>query len=297
MALELRIGDRAAQLVPHMGVLSGRHPRNSLEAVRECLEAGAARIELDIHSLDGPDYIVYHDRRLEDETTGAGSLGVVSPDAVRATRFRAHPETRPPLLSEVIEAVAPTGAELQLDWKDLRFITRERAATLASLVAPMRDRVIVSTGQDWNLRRLQEFEPAVPFGFDPGLYLDHRIEGTDIIMPRSMGAYGYRDDHPLALARGQEVRDYLHERMSALMLQAPGARECFLSFRMVLQMLDDGFDATAWLHERGIGVNVWTVDYGRGADEATARRLLDAGVDRITTNTAAAWLKALAPVG
>ena len=46
----------------------------------------------------------------------------------------------------------------------------------------------------------------MPFGFDPGLYLDYAIEATDIIMPRSMGAYGYRDDHPLALGRGQDVR-------------------------------------------------------------------------------------------
>lgn len=280
-----------------MAVLSGRYPRNSVEGVLECIEAGAARVELDIHSLDGPDYIVYHDRRLEQATTGSGSLGAVSPDDVRAARFRKHPDARPPLLSEVIAAVAPSGAELQLDWKDLRFISRERAATLAAIVEPMRERVIVSTGQDWNLRRLRGFEPGVPFGFDPGLYLDHAIEGTDIIMPRAMGAYGYRDDHPLALGRGQDVRDYLHERMSTLLMQAPGASEFFLSFRMVLQMLGDGFDVIAWLHEHGIAVNVWTVDYGRGADETTARRLIDAGVDRITTNTAPAWREALALVG
>ena len=46
-----------------------------------------------------------------------------------------------------------------------------------------------------------------------------------------------------------------------LALQVPAAREYFLSYRLVLQMLDDGFDVAAWLHDRGIAANVWTLDY------------------------------------
>ena len=40
-------------------------------------------------------------------------------------------------------------------------------------VAPVRDRVIVSSGQDWNLRALAA-TGGVTTGFDPGLYIDSR---------------------------------------------------------------------------------------------------------------------------
>ena len=47
-----------------MAVLSGAHRPNSLAAIRECFEAGVGRIEIDVHSLAGPDYVVFHDRTL-----------------------------------------------------------------------------------------------------------------------------------------------------------------------------------------------------------------------------------------
>lgn len=287
-------GGGEALLVCHMGRLSGKSPRNSFAAIRECFECDAGRIEIDIHSLDGPDYAVFHDRRLETETTGTGSIGSATPDQIRALRWLGDAGDRPPLLSEIVELARGCHTELQLDWKDWRLISDDRLRALVDVVAPIRERVIVSTGQDWNLRRLHEAAPDVPFGFDPGHYLDHGIEGDEVFLPRAMGAYGYRDDHPLALGRTEAVVGYLETRMEALAQQAPGAREYFLSYRMVLQMIDDGFNAAEWLHARGIGANVWTPDY-RGAESLRLmERLIDAGIDRVTTNTAPAWERAFA---
>ncbi|MDP9238102.1 MAG: hypothetical protein M3P30_12035 [Chloroflexota bacterium] len=286
--------DRDALLVGHMGVLSGKHPRNSLAAIRECFDCDAGRIEIDIHSLDGPDYAVFHDRRLDTETTGSGSIGRATPDEVRAVRWLADAGDRPPLLSEIVELARGCNTELQLDWKDWRPISDGRLQALVDVVAPIRERVIVSTGQDWNLRRLHAAAPDVPFGFDPGHYLDHGVEGDQVFLPRAMGAYGYRDDHPLALGRTEAVADYVEIRMETLTLQAPGAREYFLSYRMVLQMLDDGFNVAEWLHRRGIDANVWTPDH-RGVESARMmERLIDAGIDRVTTNTVLAWERAFA---
>lgn len=281
-------------LVPHMAVLSGRYRRNSRDAIAECFDAGVARIELDVHSLDGGDYIVFHDRRLEAETTGSGGLGAATPDVIRGLRWRDDPGGRPPLLSEVVAMASACDTELQLDWKDVRLVSDDRVRTLLDLIAPVRDRVVVSTGQDWNLRRLHRAGPEQAFGFDPGLYLDRAIEETDIALPRRMGAYGYRDDHPLALARGQSVADYLEARFEMLALQAPGAREFFLSYRLVLQMLGDGFDAVAWLHAHDIAANVWTLDVGAPASTGAMRGLALAGADRVATNTAPRWIEAFA---
>jgi glycerophosphoryl diester phosphodiesterase len=290
----LEAGGHSARLVCHMGVLSGRHRRNSFDAMRECFAAGVYRFEIDVHSLAGPDFIVFHDRRLESVTNGRGSIGRATPDEIRAITFTQHPDDRPPLLSEVVEMMRDCDTELQLDLKDWRPLPPERLTALIETIMPVRERVIVSSGQDWNLARLHQAGPAVRFGFDPGHYLDHAIEGDQVFLPRTMGAYGYRDDHPLAFGRTEATCDYLEQRMEMLMLQAPGASEYFLSYRLVCQMLDDGFNVAEWLHERGIGANVWTPDYHGEESLRVLERLIAAGIDRVTTNTAPAWADAFA---
>jgi len=283
---------RTSLLVCHMGVLSGRHPRNSFEAIRECFEAGAARIEIDVHSLKGQDYVVFHDLHFDNETTGSGAAGKATPDAVRALRYKADPDARPPLLSEVVDLARGYDTEMQLDWKDLRLMSDARLRALIDTVAPVREKIIVSSPQDWNLRRLGATDPSFPYGFDPGHYLDYAIEGQSVFLPRNLGAYGYRDDHPMSFGRAEAVGDYLETRMEMLALQAPAAREYFLAFRLVLQMLDDSFNVADWLHTRGIGANVWTPDYHGPESRRWIERLVDAGIDRITTNTAPAWTAA-----
>src|SRR5262245_22995336 len=114
------------RFVCHMAVRSGDHAPNSIDAIRDCFDAGVERIEIDIHSLAGPDYVVAHDRRLEQKTTGAGAMGTVTPDDVRACRFRDRPAERPPLLTEVVEAARRSATEIQLDLKDWRTLTDDR---------------------------------------------------------------------------------------------------------------------------------------------------------------------------
>jgi glycerophosphoryl diester phosphodiesterase len=277
-----------------MGVLSGAHRPNTLAAIRECFERAVGRIEIDIHSLAGDDFIVTHDRRLEASTTGSGSVGSVTPDAVRAARFRHDPDDRPPLLSEVAALAHEARTEIQLDLKDWRPMSHERVAALLRAVSPVHDRIIVSSGQDWNLRLLHAADPTLAVGLDPGLYIDCKTEDPSVFLPRAAGAYGYRDDHPLAFGATEEPAAYLDARMTSLVSQLPPAREWFIDYRLVLQMLDDGFDVAAWLRERGIDANVWTLDTHRdGALDAFAR-LSALGIARVTTNTTPAWERAFA---
>jgi glycerophosphoryl diester phosphodiesterase len=279
----------APRFVCHMGVLSGAHPRNSFAAIGECFAANVERIEIYVHSLAGPDYAVFHDRRLDEHTTGTGSIGHATPEEFRAARFRERPDERPPLLSDIVGMASGCDTELQLDLKDWRPLSDERLRALIDTVAPIKERVIISSGQDWNLRRFRLADPDLAVGFDPGHYIDHATEGSPVFLPRTMSAYGYRDDHPLAFGRTEETRTYLEQRFEMLLLQAPGSREYFLSYRLVLQMLDDAFNVATFLHARGIDANVWTVDDIDAGSAVIARRLLEAGVDRITTNTAPAW--------
>ncbi len=286
-------GGRTALLTAHKAVLSRAHNGNTIGAIRESLEAGVPRLEIDVHSLDGPDYIVFHDRRLDQGTTGTGSIGAVTPDAVRACRFTLDSHDRPPLLSEVVELSRQAPAtQVQLDLKDWRAMADERVRSLLDLIAPVHDQVIISMGQDWNLRRLHRADPELALGFDPGHYMDYAIESDQFFLPRTMGAYGYRDDHPMAIGKTEDVTQYLADRMEMLVFQAPFAREFFLNYRLILQMVDDGFDVCAWFHERDIDVTAWTPDYRGPESLAALERLVVAGVDRITTNTIPAWLDA-----
>lgn len=273
-------------LVAHMAVLSGDHRPNSIGAIRECIERGVPRIEIDIHSLEDDDFVVTHDRKLEQETTGRGSVGSATADDIRATRFIDNAHDRPALLSEVAAAAASSDMQLQLDLKDWRPLTPARTQALLGAIAPIRDRVIVSSGQDWNLRALAAIG-SVATGFDPGLYIDSA--GEPYYLPQHLGAYNYRDDHPLALTRTVAVAEYLEQRFEQLALLAPASREWFISYRLVLQMLEDGFDAPAWLRARGIEPNIWTLDYDGAQTLAAYDRLGAAGVARVTTNTTLAW--------
>lgn len=288
----IRAGGRTALLTAHMAALSGKHRRNSRKAIAESLSAGVPRLEIDVRSLAGDDYIVTHDHHLQDATTGHGAASAATPDDVRACVFRDDPSDRPALLSEVVAMADGTSTQIQLDLKDWRPMAPDRVRTLLDVITPMAERIIVSTGQDWNLERLHRAAPALALGFDPGHYIDYVEESSPFFLPRVLGAYGYRDDHPLAVGRVEATPDYLRERMSMLTLQAPWAREFFLNYRMMLQMLDDGFNVAAWLHERGIETTAWTPDWEGEASLRDVRRLVEAGTARVTTNTIPAWLVA-----
>lgn len=287
-------GGRTVRLTAHKAILSGVHHGNTIGGVRECIEARVPRLEIDVHSLHGPDFAVFHERRLEHDTNGRGSIGAVTPEQLRSVRFTWDPEDRPPLLSEVVAAARGSQTQLQLDLKDWRPMRDERLAVLLDVIAPVREQVIVSTGQDWNLRRLHAASPDLALGFDPGHYIDHAIEGSEMYLPRAVGAYGYRDDHPMAFGKTESVVEYLSERWNLLVLQQLWANEFFLSYLLLLQMLDDGYDVCEFMHSHGIDVTAWTPDF-RGPDSVQVfDRLAAAGVDRITTNTMPAWEAALA---
>ena len=294
MSDAISFGGHTARLTAHTARLSGTYRRNRRAALAECFTWNIGRAEIDIHSLDGPDYIVSHDRRLEDETTGGGPLGKATPDEVRACRFIDDPSDGPALLSEVVNMAAGSATGIQLDLKDWRPMSDERIRALLDVVEPIHDRVIISTGQDWNLRRVHRADPTLALGFDPGHYFDAHGGSERFLLPAALGAYGYRDNHPLALGRTESTVDYLDERMEMLALQCPAPREFFLNHEVILQMLDDGFDVVGWLHEREIDVTAWTPDYVDASSVGVAERLLTAGVDRITTNTIPTWVAAFA---
>ncbi len=283
-------------LLIHHGANRGRLlPQNSLGALRHCLEAGARVVEMDIRPLADGEFALLHDGELAHSTTGTGRVADRTSAELAGLRYlwQGEPSREPVgLLSQALELLAahPHTAELQLDLKPDDPLPVRVLRHLAAQLAPLRDRVRVTTGADWALGRLRALDSALPLGFDPGWYLDYRPRPYEPPEPPlRLGAHGYYDDHPLALSRRGSTADYLTLRAECLWRQAPaGTAVWYLHGRLVERSLDDGFDWVAWLHARGVAVDVWTLDAENPGHLEGARHLAALGVDRITTNDAPA---------
>lgn len=264
-------------VIHHRGNVEGSpHPANSLAAVQASLAAGAACIEIDIVALADADYLVIHDLVLESETTQNGAVGDCTRERARTLRFRSHPTFPLALLSDVIAAFrqSDSAARLQLDFKNVHpFADDEPLQRLIALVAPLGERVIVTSGADDQLRRLRTLSPTLRLGFDPHRWLRRRMDAAP--PPTSATA-----------AYWQQQCDACIERVTAL-------DSMYLHYGALLQWADEGFNWAAHLAAHQIGVAAWTVDVDR-VDAATIRRLADMGVTYITTNTPLALKDVLA---
>ncbi|HEX2620028.1 MAG TPA: hypothetical protein VHL11_07770, partial [Phototrophicaceae bacterium] len=178
---------------------------------------------------------------------------------------------------------------LQIDFKNVLPMTDdELLRRLVKLIQPLGDRVIVSSGADWQLRRFRKLAPWLDLGFDIGFYLDWSAsgEGRDLRQPPfRIGAYGYFDDHLLATQSIWSKAEYLAERFEMLTSAVPAISTFYVDHRLLIQALEDGFNAAEALHAVGIKLDAWTLD--TTSDEAVnnALKLLAAGIDQFTTNT------------
>jgi glycerophosphoryl diester phosphodiesterase len=287
-----------------MAALDGQYPPNSLESIRACLDAGAAFIEVDITALADSDYLLVHDEMLESETTGIGTVAQCSLAESAQLFFKsADGSTSPcrvPRLTEVVDLLLQYrgGSRVQLDYKNVvPFSDPEPLHRLVRIIEPLGDRVIVSTGADWQLRRLRKLAPWLELGFDVHFYVDWRLPGESVdprVPPYRQGAYGYWDDHILSMQRLWTTAEYLAERCEMLTTLVPGVTTLYIDHRLLVQSLDDGFNWAAALHMAGIKLDAWTLDADNPAAVVNARRLLAAGVDQFTTNTPAELAAVLA---
>jgi len=303
-------------LVHHAANRGYVHPPSSLRGMRACLEAGARVVEVDVIPLAGGDFALLHDERLDESTNGSGLVSALTADQVRRLRHTWQGTlTDEPvgLLSQAIPLLqshaAPSLQELQLDFKPGAPPADVVLRDLLRAVEPVKERVRVTCGEDWVLRRLRALDSDLALGFDPLLYLE--IDADPAVSPEEapdplpfrVGAYGYRDDHPLALRVWGTPADYLAARAETLAVLPPPGGVWYIHAPLLARVLDDGadevhpFDWIAYLHARSIQVDVWTLDAGQPGHVELARRLIAAGVDRITTNDAPRLSEALNEAG
>ena len=283
---------REVFLKVHRGLWSGAHPENSLAAIEECYHAPVARLEIDLWPLRDADFVVIHDSDVGRLTDGTGSATALTRREAQALRLMYQgrlTNQHPPLFSEVAARISqqPYPSVMELDLQSFEPLPWPRVEELVRLCEPVRDRIIFSSGADWNLRRLLRIDATLPVGFDPYLYLDwepNGLEDPQGNLPR--GAYGYLDAHPLATRRFTPVADYLTDRLGGILRLVPHAREAHLRLDAFERMLDDGVaEAAELFHREGLHLDVWTLDADTPGWRERLARALAAGVDMVTTNT------------
>ncbi len=283
-------------IVHHMAAPHDVYPPNSLEAIQECLDTHAPFIEIDVTALAATDYLLVHDPVLQSETTGQGEVSNCKPEQTRQLKLTRNGQPTaytPALLSEVVDLFVQSGGQtrLQIDFKNVMPMTdNEILHRLVSIIEPLENRVIVSTGADWHLRRLHRIAPWLDLGFDIHFYVDWRLPDDEIdprVPPFKQGAYAYWDDHVLAFEKHWPTPVYLAERCDNLVDSVPFVSTFYIDHKLIARSLDDGFNWAIALHQRGVKLDAWTLDKGNTVAETNARRLLEAGVDQFTTNTPA----------
>jgi glycerophosphoryl diester phosphodiesterase len=277
-------------LIHHSANRGYDYPPNSLAGLRNCLEAGARVVEVDINPLRDSDFALLHDGLLEKRTDGIGSVYDTTTDQMRSMRYTHRGIVTGEcvaLLSEAVSLIQDHDhfQELQLDLKANVPLTDAILSCLLQIVEPVKQRVRVTSGADWALRRLRALDADLPLGFDPLRYLEAKNSG-DNVPPFRLGAYGYWDDHPLSVRRWGTAADYLAARAEALWTQAPSNAVWYIRALLLSRALDDGFDWIAYLHARSAPVAAWTLDIEKAGHLELARQLIAAGIDRITTNDA-----------
>jgi glycerophosphoryl diester phosphodiesterase len=287
-----RFTTRVPELIHHAASSESGALPNSLAAIQDCLAAGAKIVEIDLIPLVDGDFALLHDPRLENATNGSGNVAEASREQVQGLFFKYQDQlTDTPVgtLSQVIPMLQlPNNlTRLQLDLKPYAPLTPAGLTGLLKMIAPVKDRMQISSVADWAVRTLHKLDPNLRLGFDPLLYLD--LETSDPrpvgVPPFRVGAYGYRDDHPLSSERWGPDGDYLADRAEALLVQAAPGAMWYVNAQLLIKALHAGFDWINFLHENGSRVAAWTLDAGQSNHVAWAKSLAAAGVDAITTNT------------
>ena len=280
-----RVGDRVVELKVHRLLWSGDHPENSLSALAECARERVIRAEIDLAMLRDRDFALLHDDRLEKRTTGRGQVSAAKAADLGRVRFKGTDE-RPALLSEFVAVLAraPYPRLVELDMKDQEPLPWARIEELARLVQPVKGRIVFGSPADWNLRRLLAVDRSLPVSLNPHSYIDFGERGGHL----RRGAYGYQDAHPLARRRFTSAADYLRDRFGGVLRLVPGIREVHVRSRMFERMLDDLPEAADIFHSFDVKLDVWTLDAGTARWRERFARVVEGGVDIVTTNTAPA---------
>jgi glycerophosphoryl diester phosphodiesterase len=264
--VRLRHRGRTVRLKWHQLRRAGSDPSHDRANLRLGIELGAS-LEVDIVATRDGHFVCLHDDDLACETSGQGL--VRNRDRAEVERLRqcandGRALALPPLfLDELLETLAGAPADwpgrLQLDLKqpaeliDLRMIDR-----FAALIEPVARHLMLG-GTQWRaVTRLGRAVPGLRLGFDP-LDIHEAAPPDSAAELQALGAYTFA--------------------------HAPGAAIFYFHIPIVLRGLELGVDLIAIAKAQGAEVDAWRLEPEDEGVAAKLARLIEAGVDQITTDS------------
>lgn len=291
-SFELR--NKPVILIHHAAHCSDGMPPGSLSALERCLQKDSAVIEIDVIPLGDGSFALLHDQNLEIDTNGRGNVVEMGRTKVGKLYYKVNDKVsqeKVGFLEDAIDLLKayPHTQRLQIDLKPFAPLTRAVLSDFLSILAPVKDRILVTSVVDWAIRSLAICAPDLSLGFDPLIYFDiadekPRPEG---IPPFRVGAYGFLDDHPLSAYRWGASREYFAARAGALLVQVPNGCVWFIRAALLQKSLEAGFNWINFLHQKGSTVDGWTIDASQPDQIKLAQTLVEHGIDYLTTDTPA----------
>jgi len=278
-------------LIHHAANCGHQAPPSSLTALEACLKAGAAVVEIDVIPLADGSFALLHGQHLEADTNGEGAAPQMTRNQIENLRYVMDgkvTDEKVGFLEGAIQLLEahPDTRRLQLDLKPFTPLTQGVLREFCRMIKPVRERIQVTSVSDWAVRALARFSPDLSIGFDPLLYLDlvDNDPRPENIPPFHVGAYGLLDDHPLSAYKWGRLGEYFAARAGALLVQAPQGCDWFIRAELLIAALDAGFDWIEFLHQHGSAVDGWTIDAEDTASIQLAQRLVEHGIDMLTTD-------------
>lgn len=153
------------KIFAHRGA-SGYAPENTLEAFALAIRQGADGIELDVQlSSDGVP-VVIHDETVDRVTDKTGyvkdyTLQELKELTVLRNKFPAYSQSKIPTLKEVLEAVKPSGIQVNIELKTGIYWYPDIEKKVAAIVEEtgMKDRIVYSSFNHYSVQRLKEIVP------------------------------------------------------------------------------------------------------------------------------------------
>jgi glycerophosphoryl diester phosphodiesterase len=261
----LRAAGRSVWLKWHQLRRAAADPAHDRANLRHGIERGAS-LEVDLVLTRDGHFVCLHDAELAAETTGGGPVHQHDRAAIERLRQcdnQRRPLATPPLfLDELLDTLAgaPEGwpGRLQLDLKPPPAPFDDAAiARFAALAAPVARHLMLG-GTRWPaVRSLGRAVPGLRLGFDP-------LDLHEVAPPSTTAEFAALGAYTFAHAREAQIF-YFH-------------------IPLLLRGLDQQVDLIALAKARGAEVDAWRLEPGHAQAGARLARLVEAGVDQITTD-------------
>lgn len=255
-----------------------KDPLFSGEVLAAGLKLGAS-MEIDLRATRDGSFAVLHDRTLDRETNGSGPVSAYTGDDIRGLLYTepARDGTVRHVLTaeDLAELLGPAqqDALLQFDMKDDFALVGEGALDRLEGLFADRDKHLVVSGDDTELTlAITDRLPAAKRGLEPSFRL------MDLHRAGRKSEVGGQLTRELS----GPIRPYI----------------VYLNWKLLLDAYADGIDLVRICHDHGARVDAWTFtladpDGGFSDDEwQKLERLLELGIDQITTDEAVATERA-----